>query len=92
MSEQPKVIVMSPEELWAMDEEENQKRLAQQEFHELTDFDHKQAADFKFFAEIIGKQGNEIVDNKVIIHGNGEGDYSDYEDEEFFDIVQPTVK
>ena len=80
---------MSPEELWAMDEEENQKRLAQQPPREITDFDHKQAADFKLFAEVIGKQGNQVFDNKVIVHGAGE-DYSDYDDEDFFDIVETT--
>ena len=86
-----KVIVMSPEELWAMDEEENQKRLAKQEFHELTPFDHKQAADFKFFAQVIGEQAEKNTSN-VRIHGGAkeDDDYDDYDDDEFFDIVKPT--
>ena len=78
---------MSPEELWAMDEEENQKRLAKMEFHEIQPFEHKAAADFKFFAQNIDKQA-ELNNGNVVIH-TGKSD-DDNDEDDFFDIVTPT--
>ncbi|EAY00871.1 hypothetical protein TVAG_265740 [Trichomonas vaginalis G3] len=86
MTEEKKVV-MSAEELWAYNDANEFDKFRGQDV-ERTEFDHKAANDFKFFAEALSN--SKTLDGNVVHHYNGDKEYSDDDDPQFFDIVQKT--
>ena len=82
-------IVMSPEQLWAVNDEEIEQFRG--EDHEITEFDHKISRDMREFANYV-KKNNVEFDNVVRIHGRGEAedDEEEEENERFYDYVPIT--
>lgn len=76
-------IVMSPEQLWAPYDEENEKYRG--EPVEITDFEHKMAKDMRDLAKNFNNIKN---DNEVRVYSNKNEQYDN--EDEFFDYVRVT--